>query len=74
MPISEMGPPQWLNGKRIHLQCKRCGKRGFDGGLRKIPSRRKWQPTPLFLPGESHGLRAWQATVYRVANTHTHHI
>ena len=24
----------------------------------KIPCRRKWQPTPVFLPGESHGLRS----------------
>ena len=23
----------------------------------KIPKRRKWQPTPVFLPGESHGQR-----------------
>ena len=26
--------------------------------VRKIPWRRKWQPTPVFLPGESHGLRS----------------
>ena len=25
---------------------------------RKIPLRRKWQPTPVFLPGESHGPRS----------------
>ena len=24
----------------------------------KIPWRRKWQPTPVFLPGESHGQRS----------------
>ena len=24
----------------------------------KIPSRRAWQPTPVFLPGESHGQRS----------------
>ena len=28
---------------------------GFDLWVRKIPWRRKWQPTPGFLPGESHG-------------------
>ena len=27
----------------------------FDPGARKIPWRRAWQPTPIFLPGESHG-------------------
>ena len=26
--------------------------------LGKIPCRRKWQPTPVFLPGESHGQRS----------------
>jgi len=29
----------------------------------KIPWRRKWQPTPVFLPGESHGQRSLEATV-----------
>ena len=31
---------------------------GFDSWVRKIPWRRKWQPTPGFLPGESHGQRS----------------
>ena len=31
---------------------KRCG---FQIWVRKIPWRRAWQPTPVFLPGESHG-------------------
>ena len=30
---------------------------GFDPCVRMIPWRRKWQPTPVFLPGESHGQR-----------------
>ena len=30
---------------------------GFDTWVGKIPWRRKWQPTPVFLPGESHGGR-----------------
>ena len=29
----------------------------FDPWVRKIPWRRKWQPTPILLPGESHGQR-----------------
>ena len=28
--------------------------------------RRKWQPTPVFLPGESHGQRSWWATTHGV--------
>ena len=31
--------------------------RGFDPWVRKIPWRRAWQPTPVFLPGESSGQR-----------------
>ena len=38
-----------------HQQCRRPG---FDPWVRKIPWRRKWQPTPVFLPGESHGQRS----------------
>ena len=34
---------------------KRCG---FDPWVGKIFWRRKWQPTPVFLPGESHGQRS----------------
>ena len=34
---------------------KRCE---FDPQLGKIPWRRKWQPTPVFLPGESHGQKS----------------
>ena len=31
--------------------------------------RKKWQPTPVFLPGESQGQRAWWAAVYGVAQS-----
>ena len=31
--------------------------------------RRKWQPTPVFLPGESQGRGAWLAAVYGVAQS-----
>ena len=30
----------------------------FDAWVGKIPWRRAWQPTPVFLPGESHGQRS----------------
>ena len=47
--------PRWLSGKRTHLQCRRCG---FNPWVWKIPWRRRWQPTPVFLPGKSHGQRS----------------
>ena len=34
---------------------KEWGRPGFDPWVRKIPWRREWQPTPVFLPGEFHG-------------------
>ena len=34
------------------------GMRQFDPWVRKIPWTRRWQPTPVFLPGESHGQRS----------------
>ena len=46
---------QRLRWERICLQCWRPG---FDTWLGKIPWRRSWQPTPVFLPGEFHGQRS----------------
>ena len=31
----------------------------LDAWIETIPCRRAWQPTPVFLPGESHGQRSW---------------
>ena len=49
------GLPRWLSGKEPACQCRR-GR--FDPWVRKSPWRRKWQPTPVFLPGESDGQRS----------------
>ena len=49
------GLPGWLSGKESACQCRR---RRFDPWVGKILSRRKWQPAPVFLPGQSHGLRS----------------
>ena len=38
--------------------CLQCRRPGFDPGVRKTPWRRKWLPTPVFLPGESQGQRS----------------
>ena len=46
--------PRWLSGKEPACQCRRCG---FNPWVGKIPWKRKWQPTPVFLPGEFHGQR-----------------
>ena len=43
----------WLSGKESACQCARCWRRGFNPWVNKIPQRRKWQPTPVFLPGRA---------------------
>ena len=48
----------WLSSERIHLQRKSLRRHGFYPWVGKIPSRRKWQPTPVLLPGESHGQKS----------------
>ena len=35
-----------------------CGRPEFDPWVEKIPWRRKWQPTPVLLPGKFHGWRS----------------
>ena len=47
--------PGGPGGKEPACQCRRCKRQEFDPWVRKIPWKRKWQPTPVFLPGESHG-------------------
>ena len=42
------------SGKEPICQCRRH-RLGFDPWVRKIPWRRKWQPTPVFFPSESYG-------------------
>ena len=44
-------------GSEVNV-CLQCGRPGFDPWIGKIPWRRKWQRTPVFLPGESHGQRS----------------
>ena len=48
----------WLSGKESTCRSSRCRRRGFDPWVGKVPWRRKWQPTPVFLPGEFHGQRS----------------
>ena len=47
-----------LMEKEPACQCRRHKRCRFDRWVRKIPWRRAWQPTPVRLPGESHGWRS----------------
>ena len=52
--ISESG----ARGEEPTCQGRRHKSLRFNPWVEKIPCRRKWQPTPVCLPGESHGQRS----------------
>ena len=52
------GLPGWHSGKESACQSGTHWRLGFDSWVREIPWRRKWQPPPVFLPGESHGKKS----------------
>ena len=69
------------SGKEPACQCRRRKRREPDPArVRKIPWRSAWQPTPIFLPGESHGQRSladyspWGRSRVRREWAHTHSI
>ena len=47
-----------LVAQKIKKPTRYCRRRRFDPWVGKIPLRREWQPTPVFLPGASHGQRS----------------
>jgi len=53
--------PRKIEGRRRHKRC------WFDSWVEKIPWRRTWQPTLVFLPGESHG--QWNLLGYWVVKS-----
>ena len=48
----------WCIGKESSCQCRRCKRCRFNPWVGKIPWRRAWQPTSVFLPTESHRQRS----------------
>ena len=52
------GFPGGASGKEPACQCRRFERYRFCLWVGRIPWRRAWQPTPVFLPGESHGQRS----------------
>ena len=56
---SSLRKPRRLSGKESTCQCRRPM---FDPWVRKVPCRRKRQPTPVFLPGDSYGQRSLAGT------------
>ena len=64
------GLPRWCSSKESACQCRRRKRSVFKPWVRKMPWRRKWQPTPVFLPGESQGQRSLVG-VHGVAKSQT---
>ena len=53
-----LGFPGGTSGKEPVCQSGRYKRYGFHPWVGKIPWRKAWQPTPVFLPTESHGQRS----------------
>ena len=53
-----VGLPSGTSDKEPACQCRRLKRHRFDSWVGKIPWRRAWQPSPVLLPGESHGQRS----------------
>ena len=66
MVSGRRGLPWGLSGKEPGSQHR--GHRLYPW-VGKIPWRREWQPTPVFLHGKSHGQRSLGAIVHRVAKS-----
>ena len=56
-----LGFPGVAKDKEPSCHCRRCKRHGFDPWVGKITWRRKWQPTPVFLPVEFHGERSLES-------------
>ena len=52
------GFPGGTSGKKPTCPHRRCKRYGFKTWVRRIPWSTAWRPTPIFLPGESHGQRS----------------
>ena len=65
-----VGFPDGASGKEPTASAEDIRDSGSIPGLGRFPWKRAWQPTPVFLPGESHGQRSL-ATVHGVTNSRT---
>ena len=67
--LSVVSFPGGTHGKEPSCKCQRHKRCRFDPWVGKIPWRRAWQPTPVFLPGESMKREAWWAIVHGMAKS-----
>ena len=57
-PIRQVFDSGYFSGSEGKESTCQCNRLGFDPWVLKIPRRREWQPTPVFLPGKFHGQRS----------------
>ena len=81
LPPGPFSPPGFPGGLIVTDSACQSRRHGFDPWVRKTPRSRKWQPTPIFLPGKSHGQRSlagyspWgqkESATTEWLSTHTH--
>ena len=63
---------RWYSGEESAGQRRRLKKHVFDAWVRKIPWNRKWQPTPVFLPGKFRGQKSLVGYSPQSHKEHTH--
>ena len=63
--------PRGCSGKESACKCRRHKRCRFDPWVGKIPWRRKWHPTPVFLPGNPKDRGAWWAMVHGATKCQT---
>ena len=59
------------SSKEPGCQCRSCKRCGFDPWVGKISRKKAWQPTPVFLPGESPWTEEPGPTVHGVTKSWT---
>ena len=64
-------PPWWCSGKELTCQWRRFKRHGFHPWVRKIPWRRAWQHTPVFLLENPMDRGAWRAAFHVAAKSLT---
>ena len=69
--LMDMRLPGGASEKELTCQCRRHERNRFYPRVGKIPWRRAWLPTPVFLAGEFYGQKSLAATVHRVTKSRT---
>ena len=71
IPTPSLGLPRLLSGKGSACQGRSRKRCKSDPWFGKIPWKRKWQPTPVFLPGKSIGQKSLLGYGHRVTKSQT---